>query len=78
MKYDPNGTLKLTEHPDAWRFNQMYANIPLGVRGEVCCVIDNEPMSWSVVRIEVLNNTKLGWKALDILKEMKLLGDEEE
>ena len=53
------------EHPEAYKFHRVYANIPLRLRStEICCVIDDEPMTFQVVRQEIKNNTEAGNKAI--------------
>ena len=49
------------------KFLKIYANLPLAAREEVIVVIDDEPMTWNVLRIEVENNTPKGLKGLAIL-----------
>lgn len=40
------------------KFLQIYANLPLGQRNEIIVVIDDEPLTWNVARIEIENDTK--------------------
>lgn len=49
------------------KFLSIYANLPVGIRSELICVIGNETYSWSVIKIEVDNDTQL---ARTILKKM--------
>jgi hypothetical protein len=55
------------------KFLKIYANLPLAAREEVIVVVDNEPMSWNVLRIEVENDTPKGSKGLTILWQLKIL-----
>ena len=56
------------EHPAAYRFHKAYANIPLKLRStEICCVINDEPMTFQVVRQEIKDHTKIGYKAIEQL-----------
>ncbi len=59
------------------RFYRTYANLPLPVRSEVAVVIDDEPISWNVLKIEVDNNTLLGKKGLEILNKLNYLVKDE-
>jgi len=55
------------------KFLKIYANLPLAAREEVIVVVDNEPMSWNVLRIEVENNTPKGLKGLAILSKLQII-----
>ena len=55
------------------KFLKIYANLPLAAREEIIVVVDNEPMSWNVLRIEVENNTPKGLKGLTILSQLKII-----
>jgi hypothetical protein len=55
------------------RFYKIYGNLPLNLRDEVIAVIDNEPMSWKVARLEIDGETKLGSKILEILEKLKII-----
>jgi len=55
------------------RFLKIYANIPLELRKEIILVFDNEPMTWQVVNIEVLNNTDKSKIILSKLADMGLI-----
>lgn len=45
------------------RFLRIYANLPLNVREEIICVLDQKgPVTWNVAYFEIKNNTKLGGK----------------
>ncbi len=62
------------EHPEAWKFRRAYANIPIDLRStEICCVVDNEPMTFQVVKLEVDNNTEIGYKAIEQLSKLKII-----
>lgn len=60
-------------HPDNWKFYKMYANLPISIRDEIVAVIDNEPMSFRVVKIELDNKTEMGFKALQQMIKLKFL-----
>ena len=55
------------EHPLAYKFHQAYANLPLGIRGEIIAVVDGEPMSWKVVKLELDGGTEMGFKVMEYL-----------
>ena len=55
------------------RFYRTYANLPLPVRNQVAVVVDDDPISWNVLKLEVENNTVLGKKALEILNKLNFL-----
>lgn len=59
------------------RFYRTYANLPLPVRNEISVVIDDEPISWNVLKIEVDNNTVLSKKGLEILNKLNYLVEDE-
>ncbi|MBI5613931.1 hypothetical protein HY947_03315 [Candidatus Gottesmanbacteria bacterium] len=53
------------------RFYTIYNNLPLNVRDEVVLVIENEPVTWKVARLEADGDTKL---AHIILEKLAALG----
>ncbi len=55
------------------RFNKIYANIPINLRDDIVIVIDNEPISWKIARLEIEQNTKLGEVILTKLEELKVI-----
>lgn len=55
------------------RFKRVYANLPLGLRSEIVAVLDNEIMTWNVVKIEVDNNTAMGKRLLEYLEELEII-----
>lgn len=55
------------------KFFQIYANLPLGVRNEIVVVVDNEPLSWNVAKLEVEQDTPKGKEILQILSDLKIL-----
>lgn len=53
------------------RFYKAYNNLPLNLREEVILVINDEPITWKVARLEIDGNTNLSdiiLKKLDALK----------
>ena len=55
------------------RFYKTFANLPLGVRNEIVLVIDGQPMTWNVIKLEVDTDSKLSKEALNLMSELKLL-----
>ena len=56
------------------RFLRIYANLPLNVREEIICVLDEKgPVTWSVAYFEIKNNTKLGEEISEKLEKLKLI-----
>lgn len=59
--------------PRKERFYKIYNNLPLPLREEVVIVIDDEPISWKVARLEIDNDTKLGEQILGKLEALGVL-----
>jgi len=55
------------------QFIKIYDNLPVSVREQVVVVVDKQPISWSAAYLEVVNNTELGNKILNILDNLGLL-----
>lgn len=55
------------------KFYKVFANLPLGLREEVVAVIDNEPISWRVAKLEIDNDTALGKKILEKLEALRII-----
>ena len=56
------------------RFLKIYANLPLGVRGEIIATIDNiGPVTWNSTYIEIEGNTDLGNKILSELDKLEII-----
>jgi hypothetical protein len=53
------------------RFYKVYNNLPLNLRDEVVLVIQNEPVTWKVARLEVDQDTEL---SRTILEKLAALG----
>lgn len=55
-------------------FLKIYANLPLGIREEIICVLDRDkPITWNVAYLEIKNNTQLGGEILRKLEELKII-----
>lgn len=57
----------------ATKFQQIYVNLPLNQRQEVVVVIDDEPISWNAVKLEIDNDTDKGKQALEILVKLGII-----
>lgn len=55
------------------RFQQIYANLPLGARSEIVATIDGEPMTWNAIYIEVNGDTEKSKKILVFLVKTQIL-----
>jgi hypothetical protein len=55
------------------RFLRTYANLPLGTRDSIAVVVNNQPMTWNVLKIEVYNNTQAGKTGMEILDRLNFL-----
>ena len=56
-------------------FTRIYANLPLGSRNEIVIVVDDEPMTWKAVWLEVEQNTPLLTKILEKLDKLGFLNE---
>lgn len=57
------------------RFYKTFADLPLGVRNEIVLVLNGQPMTWNVIKLEVDVDSKLSKEALKLMSELKLLRD---
>lgn len=56
------------------KFLKIYANLPLGARGEIITVLNNgKPITWDVAFLEIENNTELSGVILEKLEKLELL-----
>lgn len=55
------------------RFYKVYSNLPLGLREELVAVVDKEPISWCVAKLEIDENTKKGEEILDQLIRLEII-----
>lgn len=55
------------------RFYKVYSNLPLGLREELVAVVDKEPISWRVAKLEIDENTKKGEEILDQLIRLEII-----
>ena len=55
------------------KFYRVYDNLPLNIRGEVIVVINNEPISWKIAKLEIDNDTKIGKIILNKLEALEII-----
>lgn len=55
------------------KFYKSYANLPLELRSEICLVIEGEPITWNVVKLEIDNSTPKGTIILQKLFDLNIL-----
>lgn len=55
------------------KFYQSYANLPLELRSEICLVIDGEPITWNVAKLEIDSNTPKGTQIIQKLFDLLIL-----
>jgi len=56
------------------KFVKIFSNLPNKVREEdIIVVIDEKPYTWNASYFEVKNDTKLGEKILNKLKELEII-----
>ena len=54
-------------------FYKVYANLPLDLRQEIILVLENEPISWAVAKLEIDNETTLGKQILEKLESLEVI-----
>ena len=57
------------------KFLKAFSRVPLELRNEIVALLDNEAITWSVANIEVKGKSKKGDKILELMGNLKLLGD---
>lgn len=55
------------------RFYGVYSNLPLNVRSEIVLVLDGEPMTWQLAKLEIDNDTPLSKKILEKLASFEFI-----
>ena len=64
----------MKEHSQAWKFYKVYANLPINLRSsEIVAVVDNEPMTFNVIKLELDGKTEMGYKALQNMIDMEII-----
>lgn len=66
--YNQGASMDLKE-----KFYKIYNNLPLNLRDEVILVLENEPITWKVARLEVDQDTKLSRIILEKLTALRIL-----
>ena len=54
-------------------FLKTYANLPLGAREEIVVVLDDQPMTWNAVYLELRENTMKGRQALEKIFQLGII-----
>ncbi len=56
------------------QFFEIYANLPLGIRKEIICVLDDwGTISWFVAYLEIKEKTAVSWQILEKLKRLEFI-----
>lgn len=55
------------------RFYKVYNNLPLGIRDEVILVVNDEPITWKVAKLEIDNDTPLSKEILEKLAALEII-----
>lgn len=55
------------------KFYKVYANVPLNLREEVILVVDDEPISWKIAKLEIDGDTKIAIKILQKLEALSVI-----
>ncbi len=58
---------------DAELFFKVYSGLPLEERKTPVVVLDSQPINWNLAYEEISNETKLGKKILNLLKELEII-----
>ena len=64
----------MKEHPESFKFQRMYANLPLHIRGsEIMAVVEGEPLTARIIKQEVDKKSEIGFMVIEQLKNMELI-----
>lgn len=55
------------------RFYKVYNNLPLNLREEVVLVVNNEPVTWKVAKLEIDQDTPLSREILGKLSSLEII-----
>lgn len=55
------------------KFHKIYPNIPLNERENICCLVDDEPISWKLAKLYIDQKSDIGKKILENLKKTKVI-----
>jgi len=63
----------MVDKPYLDRFMKVYANLPMDERILTVVVIDNEPISWSMTKLNIEADSELGRKIAKKLIELNII-----
>ena len=66
-------TYSIISAMDISRFLNVYANLPDRIKHQIVVVVDDKPMTWRAVYLELKQESELGKKALKQLEEMEII-----
>ena len=55
------------------RFYKVYSSLPLGVRNEAILVINDDPITWKVAKLEIDNKTPIAKQILEKLAVLEFI-----
>ncbi|MFH0712089.1 MAG: hypothetical protein V1889_03190 [archaeon] len=55
------------------KFLRAYSNLLEKIRGEIIVVVEDKPFTWNSAYFEIRNNTEMGNKILNTLKELEII-----
>ena len=55
------------------RFYKVYRNLPLGIREETILVINDDPITWKVAKLEIDNKTPISKQILEKLAALEFI-----
>ena len=55
------------------RFYKVYSNLPLGVREETILVVNDDPITWKVAKLEIDNKTPISKHILEKLAALEFI-----
>lgn len=65
-------TIHMNENRE--NFLKIYADLPLGIRGEIILTLDDgKPITWNVAYLEVIENTPLSKIILSKLEKLQII-----
>ena len=56
------------------KFLKIYANLPEKIKSEdIISVVEDRPYTWNAAAIEIKNETKIGEKIINMMKEINII-----
>ena len=55
------------------KFYNIFRNLSIDQREKTSVIIDNQPISWKVARMEIMDGSELGKKILKELVDLKII-----